>query len=529
MVRKLYYIIAFLGLPLTLILGFQWPPAFWLLVLIIPYCLVGWHDLATKKHNVLNNYPVLGHFRYLFEFISPEIRQYFVETNESGRPFNRITRALVYSRAKGAQDTLPFGTQFDLMKVGYHRVNHSLAPKAVEASEGRVTLGGPQCDKPYNASRLNVSAMSFGALSSNAIRALNGGAVDGNFAHNTGEGGLSPHHLAEGGDIIWQIGTGYFGCRTQDGHFDKDTFSKNAQKDAVKAIEIKLSQGAKPSHGGVLPAAKVDEEIAQIRGVEPHKDVISPPAHSAFNSPTALMSFVGQLRELSGGKPVGFKLCIGNHQEFMAICKAMLTTGILPDFITVDGAEGGTGAAPVEYSNRLGTPLNEALVFVDNCLRGIGVRGKIRIICSGKVATGYDMIEKIALGADICNSARAMLFAVGCIQSLQCNTNHCPTGIATQDSVRARAVNIPEKRVRVHRYHDATIKSFLDILGAMGHEHVDDLQRKHIRRRMADEYETSYEDLFPTLADNALLGPDMPPNLAPDFIADWTQASPDHF
>ena len=525
MARNLFYAIAFLGLPLTLILGLIWTPAFWLLVLVVPYTLVGWYDITTKRHNVLNNYPVLGHFRYMLEFVSPEIRQYFVETNESGRPFNRITRALVYSRAKGQQDTQAFGTQFDLMQVGYHRTNHSLVPKHVDPSEERVMLGGSQCTTPYDASRLNVSAMSYGALSSNAIRALNGGARDGGFAHNTGEGGLSPHHLAEGGDLIWQIGTGYFGCRGKDGTFDKDSFAQNAKNDAVKAIEIKLSQGAKPSHGGVLPAAKVDEEIARIRGVEPYEDVISPPAHSAFDTPTGLLRFVQQLRELSGGKPVGFKMCIGKRDEFMSICKAMMETDILPDFITIDGAEGGTGAAPVEYSNRLGLPLNESLLFADNCLRGIGVRDEIRIICSGKVATGYDMIEKLALGADMCNSARAMLFAVGCIQSLHCNTNRCPTGIATQDPKRARAVNVSDKRVRVHRYHDATLESFREILGAMGHQNVSDLHRRDIQVRITDARESSYEELYPSLKDGALLRDKIPA----EFAADWKRASAAHF
>ncbi|WP_171132797.1 MULTISPECIES: FMN-binding glutamate synthase family protein [unclassified Ruegeria] len=524
-VRRIYFAVAFLALPITLLLGLLWAPILWLLVLILPYVVIGAYDILTTKHNVLNNYPVLGHFRYMLEFVSPEIRQYFVETNESGRPFNRIVRGLVYARAKGQVDTQAFGTQYDILDVGYHRANHSLAPKHVDESEERVLLGGPQCDKPYNASRLNVSAMSFGALSANAIKALNGGAKDGGFAHNTGEGGLSPHHLAEGGDIIWQIGTGYFGCRTPEGGFDKDKFAEKAQKDVVKAIEIKLSQGAKPSHGGVLPAAKVDEEIAEIRGVPMHQDVISPPIHSAFDGPTGLMEFVQHLREMSGGKPVGFKLCIGKPSEFMAICKAMLDTGILPDFITVDGAEGGTGAAPVEFTNRLGMPLNEGLVFVNNCLRGIGVRDKVRIICSGKVATGFDMVEKFALGADMCNSARAMMFAIGCIQALHCNTNRCPSGVATQDPIRGQAVNVPQKRQRVQRYHDATLESFREILGAMGKATVDELHPSDIRRRMADEGEQSYAEMYELLEDGALLNGDV----SATYAAAWEQASPGHF
>ena len=524
-VRRLYYIVTYIGLPLTLLLGYLWSPAYWLLVVLVPYAVIGLYDVLTTKHNVLNNYPVLGHFRYMLEFVSPEIRQYFVETNESGRPYNRIIRALVYSRAKGQQDTQAFGTQYDITACGYHRVNHSLAPKHVPDSEKRVQLGGPQCQQPYLASRLNVSAMSFGALSANAIKALNGGAKDGGFAHNTGEGGLSPHHLAEGGDIIWQIGTGYFGCRTAEGGFDETLFAERAKKDVVKAIEIKLSQGAKPSHGGVLPAAKVDEEIAEIRGVPVHEDVISPPTHSAFDGPTGLMNFVQHLRGLSGGKPVGFKLCIGRPSEFMAICKAMLETGILPDFITIDGAEGGTGAAPVEFTNRLGMPLNEALIFVNNCLRGVGLRDKIRIICSGKVASGYDMIEKCALGADMCNAARAMMFAVGCIQALHCNTNRCPSGVATQDPIRGRAVNVPQKRVRVARYHAATVESFREILGAMGKDAVSQLEPADIRRRTSDEKEHSYAELYTLIDDKSLLGDAVPAA----FAADWQAASAKHF
>ncbi|WP_209597239.1 FMN-binding glutamate synthase family protein [Ruegeria sp. HKCCSP351] len=524
-VRRIFFFLSCVCLPLVLILGFFWSPAHWLLLILVPYAIIGLYDVLTTKHNVLNNYPVLGHFRYMLEFVSPEIRQYFVETNESGRPFNRIVRGLVYSRAKGQVDTQAFGTQYDITETGYHRANHSLAPKHVDKSEERVMLGGPQCTQPYSASRLNVSAMSFGALSANAIRALNGGAKDGGFAHNTGEGGLSPHHLAEGGDIIWQIGTGYFGCRTPAGGFDMDKFAEKAGKDVVKAIEIKLSQGAKPAHGGVLPAAKVDAEIAEIRGVPEHQDVISPPTHSAFDGPTGLMHFVQHLREMSGGKPVGFKLCIGKPSEFMAICKAMLETGILPDFITIDGAEGGTGAAPVEFTNRLGMPLNEALILVSNCLRGVGVRDKIRIICSGKVATGYDMVEKLALGADMCNSARAMMFAVGCIQALHCNTNRCPSGVATQDPIRGRAVNVPQKRQRVHRYHDATLESFRELLGAMGKEKASELHPRDILRRTADEHERTYAELYTYLEDGAFLKDDIPE----EFADDWKRASVAHF
>ena len=525
MARNLYFWISIGGLALVLLGQFIWSPILWLLVLLIPFILIGIYDLTIAKHNVLHNYPVIGHMRYMLEFISPEIRQYFVETNESGRPYNRITRDLIYARANDADDTLPFGTQYDLMNVGYARANHSLAPKPPIEENGRVLVGGPACKQPYDASRLNVSAMSFGALSSNAIRALNAGAKIGNFAHNTGEGGLSPYHLQEGGDIFWQIGTGYFGCRTKDGNFDNAMFRDNANKPSVKMIEIKLSQGAKPSHGGVLPAAKVDEEIARIRGVEPHKDVISPPAHTAFSTPIELLEFVQTLRDETNGKPVGFKLCIGNKSEFLAICKAMIETGIQPDFITIDGAEGGTGAAPVEYSNRLGIPVNEGLVFARNALIGIEKRDEIRLIASGKVATGFDMIEKLALGADMCNAARAMLFSIGCIQSLKCNTNKCPTGIATQDATRAKAVNVEEKRHKVANFHRRTVESYLDMLGAMGHTSADELHPSSIMRRIGNEREEDYAHLYPELRAGNLLGK----KIHPDYADDWARADAKSF
>ena len=363
MVRTIFYIASTAATVLVLLIAVAWPPILWLFVVIVPLILLGLYDIHWAEHNVLRNYPVIGHLRYALEFISPEIRQYFIETNENGRPYNRLQRRLVYARADGTIETQPFGTQYDLYEVGYKRASHSLAPMKANPDCARILVGGPHCAQPYSASRLNISAMSFGALSPNAIHALNAGAKLGNFAHNTGEGGLSPYHLAGGGDIIFQIGTGYFGCRTQDGNFDADKFTEKAQLDVVKMIEIKLSQGAKPAHGGVLPAAKVDEEISRIRGVPMGHDVISPPAHKTFSTPEGLLEFVVQLRELSGGKPIGFKLCIGHRHEFMGIVKAMLKTGNLPDFITVDGAEGGTGAAPVEFTNQLGVPIDEGLIL----------------------------------------------------------------------------------------------------------------------------------------------------------------------
>jgi glutamate synthase domain-containing protein 2 len=505
MARRLYYAISIIGLVLVLLVQFIWQPFIWLLVLLIPYILLGLWDLNFARHNVLRNYPVIGHLRYAMEFISPEIQQYFIETNESGRPYNRQQRNLINARANKTLDSQPFGTQWDIQAVGYLRASHSLAPKVANHESTRVLFGGPACKKPYLASRLNISAMSFGALSSKAIHALNAGAKRGGFAHNTGEGGLSPYHLAGGGDIIWQIGTGYFGCRTADGNFDAEKFNTNANCDVVKMIEIKLSQGAKPGHGGVLPAAKVDAEIAEIRGVPMGQDVISPPAHSAFSTPEGLLRFVAELREMTGGKPTGFKLCVGKRSEFMGICKAMLKTGITPDFITVDGAEGGTGAAPLEFSNRLGVPVNEGLSFVHNCLVGSGVRKDIKLIASAKVVTGFDIMEKIALGADTCNMARPMMFALGCIQSLRCNTNTCPTGIATQDQTRAKAVNVKTRQVKVANFHNATIQSFMDLVGAVGLEDPDDLTPNHIFQRTANETELAFDDLYEYLQEGELL------------------------
>ncbi|WP_334130465.1 FMN-binding glutamate synthase family protein [Sneathiella sp.] len=525
MARNVFFMISIGGLLAIFLLQFLWTPIVYLLWILVPYILLGIYDMNFSRHNVLRNYPVIGHMRYLLEFISPEIQQYFIETNESGRPYNRLQRSMVYQRARRVLDSQPFGTQSDLLEVGYQRASHSLAPRNVMAEHLRIDVGGPQCSKPYNASRLNISGMSFGALSSTAIHALNAGARRGNFAHNTGEGGISPYHLAGGGDLIWQIGTGYFGCRAEDGGFDPEKYREKANWDIVKMIELKLSQGAKPAHGGVLLGVKVDEEVASIRGVPIGKDVLSPPAHSAFSTPEGLLEFVARLRELSGGKPVGFKLCIGRRSEFMSICKAMLKTGILPDFITVDGAEGGTGAAPVEYSNRLGVPLNEALIFVHNCLVGIGHRSDIRIIASGKVVSGFDMLEKIALGADMCNVARPMMFAVGCIQSLRCHNNTCPTGVATQDPVRARAINVAYRQQHVTNYHAATVESFRELVGALGLERPEEVGPQHIFQRLADQSEKTTAEINEYLDKGELLSD----TIRPSYLVDWQRARAEAF
>lgn len=526
LVRQYFFLFAGLGILSLFIVPQFWPSYAWFALLIVPYVLVGCYDLFVSRSNVLRNYPVIGHLRYGMEFISPQIRQYFIETEHSGRPFNREQRTLVYRRAEGKPDFQPFGTQYDVEDVGYRTASHSLAPKVVPESEARVDVGGPDCKQIYNASRLNISAMSFGALSPNAIEALNKGAKLGNFAHNTGEGGLSRYHLAGGGDIVWQIGTGYFGCRTKDGHFDLQMFADNAAKDAVKMIEIKLSQGAKPSHGGVLPAAKVDEEISKARGVPMGEDCISPPTHSTFSTPRGLLEFVALLREHSGGKPTGFKLCIGRKSEFMGICKAMLETGITPDFITIDGAEGGTGAAPLEFSDRLGMKADEGLMFTHSCLLGIDKREGIRLISSGKIVTGFDIVQKLAIGADLCNAARTMLFAIGCIQAVRCNTNTCPSGVATQDKRRMRAVVVDERKHGVANYHAQNIQSFLDLTGAMGLSSPDELTPRHVWRRTADEVNRTYEDLYPFLRRGQLLDGS---EIHPQYARFWEAASADRF
>ncbi len=523
--RWLYYLISVAGILIVTLIYLFWPPIIYSLIILIPYILVGLWDVFSFKHTILRNYPVIGHFRYFLEYIRPEIQQYFVESDKDGVPYNREIRSLVYQRSKKERDTIAFGTKQNISAIGYQFSYHSLNPKIVSEEKARVVFGGMQCEKPYNASRLNISGMSFGALSPNAIRALNKGAKKGNFAHNTGEGGISLYHLEGGGDLIWQIGTGYFGCRTKSGRFDENSFSEKANMDVVKMIEIKLSQGAKPAHGGVLPAAKITKEIAKIRLVELGKDVISPPNHAEFSDPIGLMQFVAKLRKLSGGKPVGFKLCIGKRSEFMAICKAMLETGITPDFITIDGAEGGTGAAPVAYCNRLGTPINEALIFVNNCLVGINLRDQIKLVASGKVATGYDMIVKLAFGADSCNAARAMMFAIGCVQSLSCNTNRCPTGITTQNKHRWSSLDVASKYIRVTNFHHTTIDAFLELLGAMGMNDPSQLSSKDIRKYVDVIQSKDYASIYSMLNPGELLAKKIPP----EFLTDWQNASANSF
>jgi glutamate synthase domain-containing protein 2 len=509
------------------VISIYWPPVLWVLVLVLPLAGMGIYDMMQQKQTIRRNFPLYGRGRWIMEEIRPFIRQYFFESETDGTPISRMFRDLVYQRAKGDLESIPYGTKVDTYRDGYEWFGHSLA--AIDAEhvnkDIRVQVGGPDCKQPYSASILNISAMSFGALSKNAILALNKGAKIGNFAHNTGEGGLSPHHLENGGDIIWQIGTGYFSCRDSQGNFSADLFSEKAQLDAVKMIEIKLSQGAKPGHGGILPAEKNSIEIAEIRGVEVHTQVNSPPTHSAFDSPLGLLNFVVQLRELSGGKPIGFKLAIGRTSEFVAICKAMAESGITPDFITVDGGEGGTGAAPLEYTNSIGMPLREALAFVNDCLIGFGVRQHIKIIASGKVLSGFHLVKNMALGADLCNSARGMMLALGCIHSLICNTNRCPTGVATQDPKFYKGLVVSDKAARVARFHENTVHATAEIIASGNLTHTSKLNRSHIYRRI-NQYEVKrYDQIFPYLKTNCL----QEGNIPDDFILVMEESRSDSF
>ncbi len=487
--------------------GLFWLPILWSFVLIGPLVLVGIVDMRQPSHTIKRNFPLLGRMRYWMEALRPKIYQYFIESDTDGTPFNRLNRNVIYQRSKKVNDTTPFGTQLNVYEVGYEWLNHSITPLDSHKlnHDPRVLVGGPECKQPYSASIYNISAMSYGSLSQNAILSLNSGAKIGGFAHNTGEGGLSPYHLAPGGDIIWQIGTGYFGCRNKDGTFNFDLFKERAVLPNVKMIEIKLSQGAKPGHGGILPAKKVTEEIAKIRLVEMGQDVISPPFHSAFGTPIEMLNFIKQLRELSGGKPIGFKLCVGMKSQFLALCKAMVKTGITPDFITVDGGEGGTGAAPLEFSNSVGMPLRDGLAFVHDALNGFSLRRHIRIIASGKVATGFDIVKLLALGADMCNSARAMMLAVGCIQALECNTNRCPTGVATQDKSLQKGLVVEDKKVRVANFHAETVKSAVELLGAAGISEPSKIHRSFIYRRVSAAEIRTYAETYPYILRGSLL------------------------
>ncbi len=506
-VRQIFIVSSIVAVFAILLLSLISPYFLLFFIVVAPIIVIGVRDITQKRQTIRRNFPVIGNFRYMLEKVRPEIMQYFVETDTEGKPINRLYRSVIYQRAKQETSTSPFGTQWDVYRAGYEWIDHSVYAinHADLENELRVLVGGKDCLQPYSASRLNISAMSFGSLSKNAVLAMNAGAMLGNFAQNTGEGGISPYHLQPGGDLIWQIGTGYFGCRTENGEFDAERYQKNATRENVKMIEIKLSQGAKPGHGGILPAAKNTEEIAAIRHVKPFTTVNSPPAHTAFIDAEGLMYFVKKLRDLSGGKPVGFKVCIGKKSEFTDICKAMISTGIKPDFIAIDGGEGGTGAAPIEFADSIGMPLRDGLSFAIDTLNGFDLKKDIKVIASGKVFNGFHIARLIAIGADMVNSARAMMLATGCIQALQCHTNTCPTGVATQDEGLMKGLVVSDKAQRVVNYHKATIESFIELMAASGVVAADDLSREQINRRVGATQVLKYSDIYPEVEVGAYL------------------------
>lgn len=520
-------------LPATLLLtallvgiGFVNSSAWWGLVVFAPLSVVGFYDLLQTRHSILRNYPIIGHLRFLIEDMGPELHQYLVESNTDGTPFDRDHRSLFYERSKSVEDTKPFGTELNVYAPGYEWLTQSIAPLPVAekpSEDFRVRVGEERA-QPYDASILNISAMSFGALSANAVKALNRGAKRGGFAHNTGEGGFSSHHK-QGGDIIWQIGTGYFGCRTEEGRFDPEMFRETSQDPQVKMIEVKISQGAKPGHGGILPGPKVTKEIAAARNVKPGVDCMSPTGHTAFSTPIELLQWVEQLRTLSGDKPVGFKLCVGKLSDLMGIAKAMVETQIVPDFITVDGGEGGTGAAPVEFTNYIGMPLREALLLVHNTLVGIGVRDRLRVASSGKRVTGFDICLAMALGADWCNVARGFMLSLGCIQSQRCHTNSCPVGVATQSQRLQRALVVADKDVRVENFHRNTVRALSEVVAACGLEHPSEITPRHVMRRVTEFEVKTLDRVYDFFEPGQLLEGGVP-----DFMkAAWDESRPDSF
>lgn len=526
--RYLTLVIAGFIFLLSLALAAMIHTGWWLVLLSGALTGVGIHDLLQTKRSILRNYPILAHFRFFFESIRPEIRQYFLEEDTAANPYSRNQRSIVYQRAKQQLDKRPFGTQLDVYEAGYEWINHSIAPTKITSHDFRITIGADRA-QPYSASIFNISAMSFGALSANAIRALNKGAQMGGFMHDTGEGSISRYHLPEnssetGGDLVWEIGSGYFGCRDAQGKFSEEKFAANAKLPQVKMIELKLSQGAKPGHGGLLPGAKVSIEIAEARGVPAGIDCVSPASHSAFSTPIELLLFIERLRELSGGKPTGFKFAVGHPWEFFGIVKAMLSTGITPDFIVVDGGEGGTGAAPVEFTDHVGVPLQEALLLVHNTLVGTNLRDKIKIGASGKIVTAFDIARTLAMGADWCNSARGFMFALGCIQSQSCHTDRCPTGVATQDPLRQRALVVPDKAERVMHFHQNTLKALAELIAAAGLHHPEELRPYHIVRRVSDNQVKLISTLLPYLDPGELLDPSQLGRMPEVYRAYWPKS-----
>lgn len=498
------------------------------LILLLPIVILGFYDMFFGKTTIIRNFPIVGRLRYVMEDLRPKIYQYFIESDTGGTPINRVDRETVYQRSKGKLETEPFGTQEFVYAEGFEWMNHSISPYNFDEMNHhpKITIGGTQCKKPYEASILNISAMSYGSLSSNAIEALNGGAAIGGFAHNTGEGSISPFHTKHKGDLIYQIGTGYFGARTKDGDFDPQKFEEQMKRPSVKMAELKLSQGAKPGHGGILPAKKNSEEIAKIRGVEPHTDVLSPPYHKSFNTPIGLCNMIETMRNHADGKPVGFKLCIGSKSEFIAICKAMVETEIFPDYIAIDGGEGGTGAAPPEFADSVGTPFRDGLAFAIDCLNGFGIKNQIKVFTAGKIVTGFHMFRAFALGADACYSARAMMLSLGCIQALECNTNNCPTGVATQKAKLMKGLVVTEKKQKVANFHKETIESFVELLAAAGLKHPSEIKRDMVNRRVFMNLVKSYEEIYPSVPYGAMQKFETVPDI---YKRAWLQADSKSF
>jgi glutamate synthase domain-containing protein 2 len=505
-----------------------WHGFYWILAVLMIPIGIGFSDILQTHHAIKRNFPLVGRSRYAAEWLRPKLYQYFVESDTEGAPVPRIYRSIVYQRSKKVNDTTPFGTQLNVYAEGYEWMNHSILP--IEYTDidhdPRVKVGGPDCKKPYDLALLNVSAMSYGSLSANAIKSLNGGAAIGGFAHNTGEGGISSHHMEFGGDLIYQIGTGYFGCRNEEGGFSEENFLSTIGKANVKMVEIKLSQGAKPGHGGILPAKKVTKEIAAIRNVPLGQDVLSPPFHKEFDTPVGLLQFVKRLRDLTEGLPIGFKLCVGHRSEFISICKAMVETGILPDFISVDGGEGGTGAAPLEFSNSVGMPYREGLAIVYDTLDGFDLKQHIKIIAAGKIFTGFHIVRALAIGADACYSARAMMLALGCIQALECNKNTCPVGVATNDKNLKGGLVVSDKKVRVANFQKQTLTAFVELMGAAGIDNPSDINRYHIHRRIIMNRHETYEDVYPYITEGCLLTKETYPE---DWKRDMGMASAKSF
>ena len=521
----MHRLIAFPILLVAIALAAWWAPARWTLLLWVPLLLLALYDALQRHHSLRRNFPLIGRIRWLFETLRPFLYAYIVESPLDGRPFARVERDIVYARAKGELDSHPFGTELDVYSDEYEWMSHSMAPAMAPDRTQRPTVGTAQCSQPYQPALLNISAMSFGSLGANAIEALNLGAKLGNFYHDTGEGSVSPYHRIHGGDIVWELGSGYFGCRDEAGHFDPERFRDHAADTQIKMIEIKLSQGAKPGHGGVLPGAKVSAEIAATRGVPEGHDCISPAAHSAFATPVEMILWAAKLRELSGGKPVGIKLCVGQPHEIYAVMKAMIETGIRLDFIVVDGAEGGTGAAPVEFSNSIGMPLREGLIFVRNALVGCGLKEEVRLAASGKVHSGAGLAINAALGADWSNAARAFMFTLGCVQSLKCHTDHCPTGVATQDPGRQRGLVVEDKAERVRRFQAATVNALWDISCAMGLDNPWAIRPHHLHERLNSARSDSIDRIYKFYERGVLLDD-------PDSVASaryWAMARADSF